>query len=65
MGVIKSKNGTTGSKMGGKFEQKRKAKWVKEKKQIWSRPRLYLIVQLAIVIGELIGTENAYACDTF
>ena len=31
MGVIKSKMGTIGSKMGRKFEQKRKAKWVKEK----------------------------------
>jgi len=30
MGVIKSKMGTIGSKMGRKFEQKRKAKWVKE-----------------------------------
>ena len=37
MGVIKSKMGTIGSKMGRKFEQKRKAKWVKEK-EIWSRP---------------------------
>ena len=37
MGVIKSKMGTIGSKMGRKFEQKRKAKWVK-KRQIWSRP---------------------------
>ena len=37
MGVIKSKMGTIGSKMGRKFEQKRKAKWVKKKK-IWSRP---------------------------
>jgi len=37
MGVIKSKMGTIGSKMGRKFKQKRKAKWVK-KKQIWSRP---------------------------
>ena len=36
MGVIK-KMGTIGSKMGRKFEQKRKAKWVKKKK-IWSRP---------------------------
>jgi len=36
MGVIKSKMGTTGSKMGRKFEQKRKAK--RKKKQIWSRP---------------------------
>ena len=32
MGVIKSKMGTIGSKMGRKFEQKRKAKWVKKKK---------------------------------
>ena len=31
MGVIKSKMGTIGSKMGRKFEQKRKAKWVKKK----------------------------------
>ena len=29
--------GTIGSKMGRKFEQKRKAKWV-NKKQFWSRP---------------------------
>jgi len=36
MGVIK-KMGTIGSKMGRKFEQKSKAKWVKKKK-IWSRP---------------------------
>jgi len=35
--VIKGKIGTIGSKMDRKFEQKRKAKWVKEKK-IWSRP---------------------------
>jgi len=28
MGVTKSKMGTIGSKMGRKFEQKRKAKWV-------------------------------------
>ena len=32
MGVIKGKMGTTGSKMGRKFEQKRKANWVKESK---------------------------------
>jgi len=31
MKVIKSKIGTTKSKIGRKFEQKRKAKWVKEK----------------------------------
>jgi len=31
MGGIKSKVGTTGSKMGRQFEQKRKAKWVKKK----------------------------------
>ena len=31
MGVIKSKMGPIGSKMGRKFEQKRKAKWVKKK----------------------------------
>jgi len=31
MSVIKSK-------IGRKFEQKRKAKWVKKTKQIWSRP---------------------------
>ena len=29
--------GTSGSKMGREFEQKRKAKWIKKKK-IWSRP---------------------------
>ena len=29
--VIKSKMGTITSKIGRKFEQKRKAKWVKEK----------------------------------
>ena len=34
MGVIKSKMGTIGSKMGRKFEQKRKAKWVKEKENL-------------------------------
>jgi len=34
MGVIKSKIGTIGSKMGRKFEQKRKAKWVKEKENL-------------------------------
>jgi len=33
MGVMKSKMGTIGSKMGGEFEQKRKAKWVKKKKE--------------------------------
>jgi len=38
MGVMKSKMGTIGSKMGGEFEQKRKARWVKKKKKIWSRP---------------------------
>jgi len=38
MGVIK-KMGTIGSKMGRKFEQKSKAKWVKKKK-IWSRPNV-------------------------
>ena len=32
MGVIKSKMGTTGSKIGRKFEQKRKEKWVKKSK---------------------------------
>ena len=31
MSVIKSKMGTIKSKIGRKFEQKRKAKWVKEK----------------------------------
>ena len=36
-GCDKKQNGYTGSKMGRKFEQKRKAKWVKKKK-IWSRP---------------------------
>jgi len=36
MGVIKSKMGTIGSKIGRKFEQKRQAKWVKKKMQIWS-----------------------------
>jgi len=30
MGVIKGKMGTIGSKMGRKFEQKRKAKWIKK-----------------------------------
>ena len=39
MDVIKSKMGTIGNKMGRKFEQKRKAKLGKEKKQIWSRPK--------------------------
>ena len=34
MGVIKSKMGGIGSKMGRKFEQKRKAKWVKEKENL-------------------------------
>jgi len=34
MGVIKSKIGTIGSKIGKEFRQKRKAKWVKKKK-IW------------------------------
>jgi len=34
MGVIKSKMGTIGSKMGRKFEQKRKAKWVKKKENL-------------------------------
>ena len=33
-GVIKSKMGTSGSKMGRKFEQKRKAKWVKKKENL-------------------------------
>ena len=33
MGVIKSKMGAIGSKMGRKFEQKRKAKWVKKKRK--------------------------------
>ena len=40
MSVIKSKIGTIKSKIGRKFEQKRKAKWVKEKanlvKAYWS-----------------------------
>jgi len=31
MSVIRSKMGTTKSKIGRKFEQKRKAKWVQEK----------------------------------
>jgi len=31
MGVTKIKMGTIGSKMGRKFEHKRKAKWVKKK----------------------------------
>ena len=31
MSVMKSKMGTIKSKIGRKFEQKRKAKWVKEK----------------------------------
>ena len=34
MGLIKSKMVTIGSKMGRKFEQKRKAKWVKEKENL-------------------------------
>ena len=34
VGVIKSKMGTIGSKMGRKFEQKGKAKWVKEKENL-------------------------------
>ena len=34
MGVIKSKMGAIGSKMGRKFEQKRKAKWVKKKENL-------------------------------
>jgi len=34
MGVIKSKTGTIGSQMGRKFEQKRKAKWVKKKENL-------------------------------
>jgi len=34
-GCNKSKMGTIGSKMGRKFEQKRKAKWVSKN---WSRP---------------------------
>jgi len=33
--------GIIGSKMGRKFEQKRKAKWVKKKK-IWSRPNAFV-----------------------
>ena len=32
MSAIKSKMGTLGSKMGRKFEQKRKTKWVKKSK---------------------------------
>jgi len=34
MGVIKSKMGTIGSKMGRKFEQKRKVKWIKKIGQV-------------------------------
>jgi len=40
-GCGKKQMGTTGSKMGRKFEQKRKAKW--EKKQIWSRPSRHTV----------------------
>ena len=40
MGVIKSKMGTIGSKIGRNFEQKRQAKWLK-KMQIWSRPMVH------------------------
>jgi len=42
MGVIKSKVGTIGSKIGRKFEQKRKAKWVKEN-------RVIVVVEMAIL----------------
>ena len=35
MGTIKSKMGTMKSKIGRKLEQKRKAKWVKEKANLF------------------------------
>ena len=43
MSVIKSKMGTIKSEIGRKFEQKRKAKWVKENANLvkayhWYRP---------------------------
>ena len=37
MSVTKSKMGTIKSKIGRKFEQKRKAKWVKEKANLVSQ----------------------------
>jgi len=53
MGVIKSKTGTTGSQMGRKFEQKRKAKWVKKKK-IWSRPTYNPLIDKSTVLARTI-----------
>ena len=52
MGVIKSKMGTIGSKMGRKFEQKRKAKWVKEKSKFGQG----LIILLSMCM------HNLFAC---
>jgi len=60
MGAIKSKIGTIGSKMGRKFEQKRKAKWVKKSKfgqglfrtfcNSW-KSGLYTHTVLVVVVG--------------
>ena len=52
MGVIKSKMGTIGSKMGRKFEQKRKAKWVKKKENL-VKAYLLLSMQARFDIGYL------------
>ena len=47
MSVIKSKMGTIKSKIGRKFEQKRKAKWVKEKANL---VKAYLPLQPPLLI---------------
>jgi len=58
MSVIKSKMGTIKSKMGRKFEQKRKAKWVKEKANLvkaYSVPAAWLPTADAASAAVLLG----------
>jgi len=50
MGVIKSKMGTIGSKIGRKFEQKRQAKWVKKKCKFGQVPKQHTFFLLCMEV---------------
>ena len=62
MSVIKSKMGTIKSKIGRKFEQKRKAKWVKEKANL---VKAYSQSQTLLESGNQLMSQHLRAYITF
>ena len=61
MGVIKSKMGSVGSKMGRKFEQKRKANWVGKKSKFGQGLISQQVIALKILADSL-GKKEKSLC---